>query len=146
MAYGFNMGDLRICADVLESYISKDSKVVPYQDIRYIFGEIMYGGHITDFFDRRTNNTYLAVIFNESVVINRGDLAPGLQSPDSTAFDYNAYNNLINKSLPSESPIIYGLHPNAEVGFLTSRQKAYLKSCFVLKLDLPLAVVTPEEL
>ena len=62
------MGDLKICADVLESYITKDTKVVPYQDIRYIFGEIMYGGHITDFFDRRTNNTYLTVIFNDKLI------------------------------------------------------------------------------
>ena len=84
-------------------YQGQQSRAVPGHCF-YIFGEIMYGGHITDFFDRRTNNTYLARHPNESVVINRGDLAPGLQSPDSTAFDYNAYNNLINKSLPSESP------------------------------------------
>jgi dynein heavy chain len=131
-AYGFNMGDLKICADVLESYITKDTKIVPYQDIRYIFGEIMYGGHITDFFDRRTNNTYLTVIFNDKL-INRGDLAPGLQSPDSSTFDYAAYSSVINKSLPAESPVIYGLHPNAEVGFLTSKAEAIFET--ILRLE-----------
>jgi dynein heavy chain len=131
-AYGFNMGDLRICADVLESYITKDTKVVPYQDIRYIFGEIMYGGHITDFFDRRTNNTYLDVIFNDKL-INRGDLAPGLQSPDATSYDYATYTNLISKSLPAESPVIYGMHPNAEVGFLTSKAEGIFE--VILRLE-----------
>jgi len=31
---------------------------VPYADLKYLYGEIMYGGHITDEMDRRTNNTY----------------------------------------------------------------------------------------
>lgn len=43
----------------------KDSltKSIPWVDLRYLFGEIMYGGHVTDFFDRRTNNTYLNVSY-----------------------------------------------------------------------------------
>ena len=32
---------------------------VPWTDLRYLFGEIMYGGHITDDWDRRLCNTYL---------------------------------------------------------------------------------------
>ena len=47
----------------------------------------MYGGHITDFFDRRTNNTYLSVIFNESL-LKKGELAPKLVSPDCIQWDY----------------------------------------------------------
>lgn len=42
------------------SYLN-DNPQVPWDDLRYIFGEIMYGGHITDAWDRRTNNVYLEV-------------------------------------------------------------------------------------
>lgn len=42
------------------SYLN-DNPQVPWDDLRYIFGEIMYGGHITDSWDRRTNNVYLEV-------------------------------------------------------------------------------------
>lgn len=56
--YNFNDGDLTICADVLHNYLEKYEDV-PYEDLRYIYGEIMYGGHITDDWDRRTNNAYL---------------------------------------------------------------------------------------
>jgi dynein heavy chain len=131
-AYGFNMGDLRICSDVLESYLNRKTKTIPWQDLRYIFGEIMYGGHITDFFDRRTNNTYLAVIFNEGL-LKKAELAPKLQSPDANIWDYEAYVQLINKNLPPESPVIYGLHPNAEIGFLSSKAENLFQT--VMRLE-----------
>jgi dynein heavy chain len=138
-AYGFNMGDLRICADVLESYLKRGTAkgksgrhaAIPWQDFRYIFGEIMYGGHITDWFDRRTNNTYLSVIFNESL-LQRPELGPKLVAPDPQAMDYNGYNHFIHHSLPPESPNMYGLHPNAEIGFLTNNAESLCQSIYRL--------------
>jgi len=49
--YSFNTGDLNVCANVLQDYVNANA-VVPWDDLRYIFGEIMYGGHITDALDR----------------------------------------------------------------------------------------------
>jgi dynein heavy chain len=132
-AYGFNNGDLRICADVLESYLDKPIRVVPWEDLKYLFGEIMYGGHITDFFDRRTNNTYLSVIFNETL-LQQGELAPKLISPNASMFDYKSYEQLIAKQLPPESPVIYGLHPNAEIGFLTSKTDTLFQT--ILRIEI----------
>ena len=65
--YSFNDGDLTICGDVLHNYLAK-YELVPYQDLRYIYGEIMYGGHITDDWDRRTNATYLEVIIRPEIM------------------------------------------------------------------------------
>ena len=59
--YSFNDGDLRICGDILHNYLAGFEQV-PYLDLQYLYGEIMYGGHITDNWDRRTCNTYLAVL------------------------------------------------------------------------------------
>ena len=79
--YGFNMGDLSICADVLQNYLEENGGVVPWEDLRYIFGEIMYGGHITDFWDRKTNNTYLEVSFHDGL-LKQAELGHGFNSPD----------------------------------------------------------------
>ena len=77
--YSFNTGDLTICANVLQSYLEANP-VVPWQDLRYIFGEIMYGGHITDAWDRRTCNNYLLVILNPD--LHKGlEFGPGFKRP-----------------------------------------------------------------
>jgi dynein heavy chain len=99
----------------------------------------MYGGHITDFFDRRANNTYLSVIFNEKL-LQKAELAPKLTSPDPRIFDYDAYEQLIAKSLPPESPVIYGLHPNAEIGFLTNKAENLFQT--ILRLEVGAAADT----
>lgn len=72
-AYKFSTEDLTLCANILQSYwdaavrkpSSDSNRQVPWQDLRYIFGEIMYGGHITDFFDRRVTMSYLEVRFTK---------------------------------------------------------------------------------
>ena len=43
--------------------------------------------------------------------------APGFPAPPNT--DFVGYRNFIDENLPPESPYLYGLHPNAEIGFLT---------------------------
>lgn len=118
--YNFNDGDLKICGDVLHNYLTKYEKV-PYDDLRYIYGEIMYGGHITDNWDRRTNNTYLKVLIRPEI-LNGMQLtcAPGFKSPDPQKFDREAYRKYIEEKLPPESPQMFGLHPNAEIGYLTT--------------------------
>lgn len=117
--YNFNDGDLTICGDVLHNYLTKYDKV-PYDDLRYIYGEIMYGGHITDGWDRRTNNAYLEVLIRPEILQQMQlTLAPGFKSPDPFRFDREMYRKYIEEKLPTEQPQMFGLHPNAEIGYLT---------------------------
>lgn len=54
---------------------------VPWDDLRYLFGEIMYGGHITDDWDRRLCRTYLAEYVRAEMLEGETLLAPGFQIP-----------------------------------------------------------------
>lgn len=56
---------------------------VPWDDLRYLFGEIMYGGHITDDWDRRLCRTYLAEYLQTEMLEGGTLLAPGFQIPPS---------------------------------------------------------------
>jgi dynein heavy chain len=111
---------LRICGDILHNYLGSYEQV-PYADLQYLFGEIMYGGHITDDWDRRTNNTYLAILVRPDILKGMNlTLAPGFRSPDPNKFDRNAYVKYVDEKLPPEDPRMFGLHPNAEIGYLTT--------------------------
>lgn len=116
--YSFNTGDLTICANVLQAYLEANP-VIPWDDIRYIFGEIMYGGHITDAWDRRTCNSYLSVLVNPKL-FQALELGPGFHSPDPSTLDYEGYLTYVDEKLPADSPTMFGLHPNAEIGYLTN--------------------------
>ncbi|XP_039715552.1 dynein axonemal heavy chain 17 isoform X3 [Pteropus medius] len=115
-SYPFNNGDLTISINVLYNYLEANAKV-PWDDLRYLFGEIMYGGHITDDWDRRLCRTYLVEYIRAEMLEGEIQLAPGFQIPPN--LDYKGYHEYIDENLPPESPYLYGLHPNAEIGFLT---------------------------
>ncbi|XP_062979874.1 dynein axonemal heavy chain 11 [Elgaria multicarinata webbii] len=115
-SYPFNVGDLTICINVLYNYLEANTNV-PWEDLRYLFGEIMYGGHITDEWDRRLCHTYLEEFMSPSLLEGDFALAPGFLAPPN--LDYAGYHKYIDEMLPVESPVLYGLHPNAEIDFLT---------------------------
>ncbi|XP_041102237.1 dynein heavy chain 11, axonemal-like [Polyodon spathula] len=115
-SYPFNTGDLTISVNVLYNYLEANTKV-PWEDLCYLFGEIMYGGHITDDWDRRLCHTYLEEFMHPDMLEGELFLAPGFVAPPN--LDYVGYHKYVDDVLPSESPVLYGLHPNAEIEFLT---------------------------
>jgi len=50
-------------------------------------------------------------------------MAPGFKSPDPQKFDREAYRKYIEEKLPPEQPQMFGLHPNAEIGYLTTQSE-----------------------
>lgn len=129
-SYPFNTGDLTISVYVLYNYLEANSKV-PWEDLRYLFGEIMYGGHITDDWDRRLCRTYLEEYMKPEMLDTELYLAPGFALPPNS--DYNGYHTYLTENLPPESPNLYGLHPNAEIGFLTATSENLFKTILELQ-------------
>jgi hypothetical protein len=54
------------------------------------------------------------------------NLAPSFPVPGNS--DYKGYHTYIDEVLPPESPYLYGLHPNAEIGFLTATSDNLFKT------------------
>lgn len=58
-------------------------------------------------------------------------LAPGFAAPPNT--DYPGYHQYIDDQMPPESPVLYGLHPNTEIGFLTTTADNLFKTVFEMQ-------------
>jgi len=120
--YPFSAGDLRDSSIVLNNYLEQNagSGKIPWDDLKYIFGEIMYGGHITDDRDRRLCSTYLNSVMKDDL-FDDVELFPYV---DREMFkcpvgqSYERYLEHIQEA-PPETPNAYGLHSNAEIDFLT---------------------------
>jgi len=116
--YPFNQGDLQVCIIVASNFLN-DAPKVPWDDLRYIFGEIMYGGHITDAWDRRLCNTYLAAFLKEELMDGLS-FFPKFEAPPPN-LSYKQYLEYVEEQLSGDSPTAFGLHPNSEINFMTQQ-------------------------
>ena len=106
--YPFSAGDLTISVNVLLNYIEGSGSTgrVPWEDLRYLLGEIMYGGHVTDDWDRRLCRAYLEELLQPDLLEGELFLAPNFPAPPNR--DYAGYHRYIDEALPPESTYLYG--------------------------------------
>jgi dynein heavy chain len=144
MMYPFSIGDLGASSVVLSNYMENNSSgKVPWADLRYIFGEIMYGGHIVNDFDRKMCNTYLEFYMKEELLdetemypYNDADNSSGekvmsFMCPAPTTYD--KYLEHVDERLTQDTPIAFGLHPNAEIDFRTTQSNVILGTILELQ-------------
>ena len=121
-AYPYNPGDLKDSIAVANNYLEGQS-VIPWDDLRYLFGEIFYGGHITDNYDRVLCTACLLAYVRVELLEGNMPLFAGFATPPGP-LNYKGYFDYIDESLDRETPLAYGLHPNAEVNFMTNQANA----------------------
>jgi len=115
--YNFSPSDLQICSELLFDALDQ-SQPIPWVPLRYLIGEIMYGGQISDDRDRRLCSTYLLSFDKDD--FEGGEIVPGLSSPTNCS-TMEEYKEFALREFPEESPYLFGLHPNAEIGSLTTQ-------------------------
>ena len=139
MKYPFAMGDLRDSAKCLSNYMENSGGgKIPWMDLKYIFGEIMYGGHIVNDFDRLLANEYLNFymkdeLLDEAEMYPFAEDEPGVSfmSPAPTTFE--KYIEHIDTTMGADTPIAFGLHPNAEIDFRTQQSNTMFTTLLELQ-------------
>ncbi|KAI9102678.1 dynein heavy chain and region D6 of dynein motor-domain-containing protein [Phlyctochytrium arcticum] len=129
--YDFNESDFRVSMTILRTYLektagAKDAKI-PWTTLRYLIGETIYGGRVTDEYDRRVLMTYLDEYLGDFIFdsfqpffFHANSQVQYKVPRHGTKDDYLTY----IEGLPlTNAPDVFGLHPDAEIGYLTTAVK-----------------------
>ncbi|XP_074640231.1 dynein axonemal heavy chain 10-like [Tubulanus polymorphus] len=125
--YDFNESDFRVCMQLLGTYLMKaheqgDAKI-PWSSLKYLIGEVMYGGRAIDDFDRRILRTYMDEYMGDFIF----DTFQPFHFYNNEEVDYyipedgprENYTDYIEALPLANTPEVFGLHPNAEIGYYT---------------------------
>ncbi|XP_043489632.1 dynein axonemal heavy chain 10 [Polistes fuscatus] len=131
ISYDFNESDFNVCTSIIDTYLTKALKLndarIPWNSLKYLIGEVMYGGRIIDSYDRRVSETYMNEFFGD-FLFNTFQLFHFYQDsyvdyvipPEG---DHEAYLNFIEELPLVNTPAIFGLHSNAEIGYFNQATK-----------------------
>jgi dynein heavy chain len=104
-------------------------EIIPWETLRYLIGEAMYGGRVTDNYDRRILTTYLEeyqgdFLFDESVKFLFSNSGYDYECPKEG--NLAQYQQSILGLPMNQSPAVFGLHSNAEINyFMISAKEIY---------------------
>lgn len=133
VSYDFNESDFKISFSLLALYLNKalqnKEEAIPWSSLKYLIGEAMYGGRVTDDFDRRVLITYLDEYMGDFIFDKNPDREFFFSKTDEYKYGLPKQLNLegfqisISEIPIINSPSVFGLHPNAEITYFTTAAK-----------------------
>jgi len=130
VAYDFNESDFRISLSIMNTYLSKafyrdgENGPIPWSTLKYLIGEAMYGGRVVDSFDRRGLVTYLEEFMGDFLFDKFNRFAFYQTKEDSYVVPENGHVDIYKTQVENQprlnTPEVFGLHSNAEIGYFTT--------------------------
>ncbi|XP_072658407.1 dynein axonemal heavy chain 10 isoform X2 [Canis lupus baileyi] len=125
--YDFNESDFQVCMEILNTYLTKAFQQhdprIPWGSLKYLIGEVMYGGRAIDSFDRRILTIYMDEYLGDFIF----DTFQPFHFFQNKEVDYKIPTGDVKEkfveaieALPlANTPEVFGLHSNAEIGYYT---------------------------
>jgi dynein heavy chain len=121
--YEYNNSDLDACLQFLERHVSAtvmSGVPISWNTVQYMVAEAQYGGRITDDLDRELFKTYTMKwfcddMFKPGFTFNSYQAEYNYRIPDG--LEIQQYREAIETIPPVDSPLIFGLHTNADLTY-----------------------------
>jgi len=143
VAYDFNESDFRISLSIMNTYLTKAYErdgmdgPIPWDTFKYLIGEAMYGGRVVDSFDRRGLGVYLEEYMGDFLFDKFNRFAFYQTQEDSYVVPatghVDVYKTQVENQPRVNTPEVFGLHSNAEIGYFTTASKDILNQIFSLQ-------------
>ncbi|KAJ5066878.1 intein-containing dynein axonemal heavy chain 10 precursor [Anaeramoeba ignava] len=135
--YDFNDSDFRVSMQILDTYLTRaqqNKEQIPWESLRYLLGQAIYGGRVTDELDRRVLSTYFSEYFGKFIFEKTGEpFSLYTNKEENISIQIPAvgtrkdYLDWISRLRLDDSPQVLGLHPNSQISHLTSLADGILR-------------------
>ncbi|KXZ49756.1 DHC2 protein [Gonium pectorale] len=130
--YDFNETDFRISMALISTYLTKawdaQDDLIPWGTLRYLIGEAMYGGRVSDSYDRRILTTYLDEYLGDFLFDTFQPFHFYACKDYTISIPQSGPRDVYLKAIEAlplvQSPEAFGLHANADISYYTSATKA----------------------
>ncbi|XP_054621741.1 dynein axonemal heavy chain 5 isoform X3 [Dunckerocampus dactyliophorus] len=116
--YEFNQADFTSSVQFVQNHLDElnAKRDVNWSCLRYMLGEVQYGGRVTDDLDKRLLNTFTQVWFGENTFDDKFCFYRGYSIPAKAKTVQEVLQHI--EALPLvDSPEVFGLHPNADISY-----------------------------
>ncbi|XP_043198855.1 dynein axonemal heavy chain 8-like [Amphibalanus amphitrite] len=131
--YEFNQADWSASVQFVQNHLDDidPKKGVSWVTVRYMLGEVQYGGRVTDDFDKRLLVTFAKVWFSDAMFNEQYCFYQGYGIPRSTK--HPEVMAFIDELPAVDAPQAYGLNTNADITYQTNTTKALLDTILAIQ-------------